>query len=45
MPTAIMICQSPGPSAATTPIASSSPGIASITSMQRMTTESVQPPK
>ena len=32
-PTAIMICQSPGPSIATIPIASSRPGIASMTSI------------
>ena len=36
VPTATMICQRPWPSAATIPIASSSPGIASMTSMTRM---------
>ena len=39
-PTAIITCRSPAPSMATIPIANSSPGIASITSMQRMIVES-----
>jgi hypothetical protein len=45
IPTATMICQSPGCSAATIAIAKSSPGIASITSMIRISTESTKPPK
>ena len=44
IPTATMICQSPGPSAATMPIAIRSPGMASMTSMQRIKTESTKPP-
>ena len=43
-PTATMICQSPGPSMATIPIASSKPGIASMMSMQRMMIVSTKPP-
>ena len=43
-PTAIMICTRPGPSAATIPIASSSPGIASMMSISRMITLSTAPP-
>ena len=41
-PTATMICQRPGPSIATSPIASSRPGIASMMSIRRMITESTQ---
>ena len=45
IPMAIMIWKKPGPSTATIPIASSRLGIESMTSMQRMITESVVPPK
>ena len=44
-PTAIMIWTSPGPSAATIPIASSRPGIESMMSIARISTESIHPPK
>jgi hypothetical protein len=43
-PTAIMTDLSPGPIMATSPIAKSSPGIASMMSMQRMMSESIFPP-
>ena len=44
-PTATMICVIPGPSMATIPIASSRPGIESMMSIARITTESIAPPK
>ena len=44
-PTAIMIWKKPGPRTATIPIASRRLGIESITSIERMITESVMPPK
>src|SRR5436190_15564057 len=44
-PIAIITSTSPGPSAATIPIANSRPGIASMMSMQRMITVSTTPPK
>src|SRR4051812_22320398 len=44
-PTAIMMLYKPGPSAATIPIARSSPGMASITSTMRIRNVSTQPPK
>jgi len=43
-PTAIMMWKRLGPSIATIPIAISSPGIASMMSMQRMITESTKRP-
>ena len=43
-PTAINTSLRPGPSAVTIPIASSRPGIASMTSITRMIAESTQPP-
>jgi hypothetical protein len=43
-PTATMILPRPCPSMATSPIASRKPGMASITSMQRMIPESTIPP-
>ena len=43
-PTAIITGTSPGPSSATIPIASRSPGIASMMSIMRMTMESAAPP-
>ena len=45
IPTAIVTCHRPGPSSATIPIASSRPGIASMTSITRMIAESTQPPR
>ena len=44
-PIATMICHKPGPSAATTPIANSRPGIASMMSISRITTVSTTPPR
>ena len=44
-PTAIMICQRPGPSSATIPTAMRKPGIDSITSIERMITVSTHPPR
>ncbi len=43
-PTAIITCQRPGPSIATIAIAKRRPGMASMTSIIRMTTESGQRP-
>jgi hypothetical protein len=44
-PTAIMMLRSPGPSSATIPIAIRKPGIESITSIVRMISESMNPPR